>query len=83
MGAFEESMSTSEPTIVLVPKPDRRGSLLQEMSDEWTRTPEMRLSLADAQHRWHLESSTASELLNVLVDLKVLTRADDGTFVAA
>jgi hypothetical protein len=73
-------MNSSESMIVLVPKPDRRESLLQEMSAEWSRTPQLRLSPIEVQHRWQLESSTCSELLNVLVDLKVLTRSEDGTY---
>lgn len=76
-------MHTSESMIVLVPKPDRRESLLQQMSDEWSKSPQLRLSPTEVQHRWQLESSTCSELLNVLVDLKVITRSEDGTYHAA
>ena len=73
-------MNSTESMVVLVPKLDRRESLLQQMSEEWSRSPNLRLSSSEAAHRWQLESSTCSDLLNDLVDLKVLTRSDDGTY---
>lgn len=76
-------MNTSEAMIALVPKPDRRETLLQQMREEWSRTPQLRLSPAEIETRWMLESSTCSDLLNVLVDLKVLARSDDGTYHVA
>lgn len=78
-------MNTSESiaSIVLVPKPDHRGALLREMSEAWTSSPELRLSPIEMQDRWHLDASTCSELVSLLVDLKVIARDADGSYVAA
>jgi hypothetical protein len=76
-------MNSSEPAISLVPKPDLRESLLQQMREEWSRSPQLRLTPGEIQDRWQLEPSTCSQLLNVLVDLRVIARGEDGTYSAA
>jgi hypothetical protein len=73
-------MNPSESTILLVPKPDLRESVLQQMRDAWSRTPQLRLTPVEIQQRWHLEPSTCFELLNVLIDLQVITRSEDGSY---
>ena len=75
-------MNSSELTIVLVPKPDRRETLLAEMREEWSRIPQLRLTAREIQDRWDLEPSTCFDLLDVLVDLRVIARADDGTYAS-
>jgi len=79
----EDVMDTGEPTIVLVPKPDRRESVLQQMSEAWSGIPALRLSPQDVQVRWSLDASTCYQLLDTLVDLKVITRNEDGTYWTA
>lgn len=76
-------MNSTESMVVLVPKPDRRESLLEQMSEEWSKSPNLRLSSSEVARRWQLESSTCSDLLNLLVDLKVIIRSDDGTYHVA
>jgi hypothetical protein len=76
------AMNSLESTISLVPKPDRREDLLTLMTREWSDSPELRLTLADIGQRWQLDSSTCSDLVDVLLDLRVIVRAADGTFRA-
>jgi hypothetical protein len=76
-------MDTTESTITLVPKADRRVVLLEEMQEAWSRAPDLRLSRIDVERRWQLDTSTCSELLELLVDRRILARTEDGCFVAA
>jgi hypothetical protein len=76
-------MTIPESQIVLVPKPDLREDLLQQMSEEWSRSPQLRLTTVEVQIRWQLEPSTCLELLGVLLDLRVISRSEDGTYSAA
>jgi DNA-binding IclR family transcriptional regulator len=76
-------MHTSESTITLVPKPDRREQLLQQIQEEWSRSPQLRLSPLDIQNRWGLEPSTCFDLLTVLMDQRVIARSDDGMYFVA
>jgi hypothetical protein len=76
-------MNSSESPIVLVRKPDLRENLLQQMREEWSRSPQLRLTPRQIQDRWHLEPSTCSDLLTVLVDLRVIERGPDGTYCSS
>jgi hypothetical protein len=76
-------MDPSELNVLLVPKLDRREDLLQQIAEEWSRTPQLRLTRRDVERRWQLESSTCSQLLDALVDRRILAQGEDGTFQAA
>jgi hypothetical protein len=76
-------ISESMESILLVPKPDHRGELLRQMSDAWLNSPSLRLTRPEIQSRWHLDASTCSQLVNLLVDLKVITRDEDGNYISA
>ncbi len=79
----EAVMNTGEPTLVLVPKPDRRESLLEQMSEAWARSPSLKLSLDEVQVRWSLDASTCHELLGLLVELNIIMQREDGTYSRA
>jgi hypothetical protein len=83
MDANEDAMNSSESRIVLVPKPDLREHLLEQMREEWGRSPHLRLTPGEVQDRWQLEPSTCRDLLSVLVDLRVITRDEDGRYSTA
>jgi hypothetical protein len=76
-------MDPPELNVLLVPKLDRREHLLQQIAEEWSRTPQLRLTRLDVERRWQLESSTCSQLLDALVDRRILAQGEDGTFQAA
>lgn len=76
-------MHTGEPTIVLVPKADRRESLLQQMREAWSDQRALMLSPHDVQVKWSLDASTCYQLLDTLVDLEVIRRGEDGTYWTA
>jgi hypothetical protein len=64
----------------LVYKSDRREEILQRMIVEWNRSPGLCLRLDDAQARWELARDTCAQLLDVLVEDRVLERRRDGAY---
>jgi hypothetical protein len=54
---------------------------LQRIQGEYLEMPGLRLTAAQAQRLWGLESATCSSLLAALVDAKFLTQTRDGAYV--
>jgi hypothetical protein len=64
----------------LVPKSDRREEILLRMTREWRGSPGLCLGIMDVQARWNLAGDTCAQLLDALVDERVLERRTDGQY---
>lgn len=68
------------PGFRLVLKPDKREEILERIVSDWMSAPTLCLHVADAQARWHLASDTCSQLLDALVEERILERRADGQY---
>lgn len=55
--------------------------VLLRMRGEYREMPGLRLTLAQAQRLWALDTCTCESALGELIDAQFLRRAPDGTFV--
>jgi hypothetical protein len=54
--------------------------LLRRIRGEYLEMPGLRLTRPQAKRLWGLDDDTSARVLNVLVDLKFLVQASDGTY---
>ena len=73
-------MSTLETGIRLVPKRDRRPTLLWHVADGWPRAFGTRATSSDVARRWQLDASTCEQLLAELADRRVIVAGPDGSY---
>jgi hypothetical protein len=59
----------------------RIDEVLQRIQGEYLEMPGLRLTAAQAQRLWGLESDVCSALLGALVDAEFLAQTRDGAFV--
>lgn len=59
----------------------RIDEVLQRIQGEYLEMPGLRLTAAQAQRLWGLESDVCSALLGALVDAKFLAQTRDGAFI--
>jgi hypothetical protein len=59
----------------------RIEEVLQRIQAEFAEMPGLRLTAAQAQRMWGLESDTCEALLAALVDARFLTQTSDGSYV--
>jgi hypothetical protein len=76
-------MRPARNRVRLVLKPDRRTEILAAIAREWRDRPDLRLRLTDVQARWNLAPDTCEQILDVLVDARVLSLEHDGSYVYA
>lgn len=55
--------------------------LLRQITHEYEKQPDLRLTPAQAQRLWSLDGPTCSAVLTTLVDAGILQRTPDGHFV--
>lgn len=55
-------------------------NLIQRVRGEYLEMPGLRLTGAQASRLWDLDRTTCQRLLNVLLDMRFLTRSDDGRY---
>lgn len=58
-------------------------TLTMEIQDAFLDTPELRMSLAEAERRFHADTITCGAVLGVLVDARVLLQRADGAYESA
>lgn len=76
-------MITNAPGIRLVPKGDRRQTLLWHVAEGWSRAFGPRATVADVARRWQIEPSTCEQVLGELTDRHVLTAHPEGVYELA
>jgi hypothetical protein len=74
---------TDPNDVRLVSKRDRRLDILQQIALEWMIRPDLRLDAEDAQARWRLAPDTCVQVLDTLVDARVLVKDSDGIYSLA
>lgn len=55
--------------------------LLQQVTHEYEKEPDLRLTTPQAQRLWGLDGPTCGAVLTILVDRGILQRTPDGHFV--
>jgi DNA-binding IclR family transcriptional regulator len=73
-------MMTIASGIRLVPKGDRRASLLWHVAEGWSRAFGTRATAAEVARRWQIDQSTCEQLLGELTDRHVLRAHPEGSF---
>lgn len=60
---------------------ERIDRLLEQIKSEYLEMPDLRLTPAQAQRMWGVDSDICEALLGALADAKFLDRTRDGSFV--
>jgi DNA-binding IclR family transcriptional regulator len=71
------------PGIRLVPKRDRRGAILWHVAEGWSRAFGKRATAAEVAHRWQLAPSTCEQVLEELVNRRVVLAHPEGSYELA
>ena len=58
----------------------RISTLVMKIETDFLKTPGLRLTLSQAQHRFGLNAIMCEAMLDALVDATVLTKARDGSY---
>ena len=66
---------------MIIIKPSTIGNHIHRIYNEYLEMPGMRLTGAQARRLWSLDSVTCQTALDALIDVRFLTRTDDGLYV--
>jgi len=73
-------MTTTAAGLRLVPKRDRRPTLVWHIAEAWGRAFGTRATVSDVARRWQLERSTCEQLLEELAERRVLVADAEGVY---
>jgi hypothetical protein len=76
-------MMTTAAGIRLVPKRDRRPTLVWHIAEGWGRAFGTRATASDVARRWQIDQSTCEQLLDELTERLVLVAGTDGIYELA
>ena len=76
-------MMTTAAEIRLVPKRDRRPTLVWHIAEGWGRAFGSRATPSDVARRWQVDQATCEQLLDALTERGVLVAGMNGIFELA